>query len=484
MKFSSWIRGLAAGLMFVFVLPVSGNNPPDEGMWLPMLLERLNYVDMQKMGLRLTPEELYSINHSSLKDAIVGLSAGGAGGFFCTGEVVSDQGLVFTNHHCGYDAVATLSTPEHDYLTNGFWAMEKSQELSCEGMVMAFLVRVENVTDSIIPFLSDTLDEGERSDEVKALGNKLKKKATEGTKYEAVVKSFYGGNEFYLFVYNVYKDIRLVGAPPSSVGKFGGDTDNWMWPRHTGDFSIFRIYADSAGNPAEYAENNVPLVPAHHLPVSLKGVKKNDFTMVWGYPGSTTRYLSSYGVNYNLNYFYPTLVDLLGKKLEIMKERMDKSDEIRLKYASSYASIANGWKNFIGQRKAIKRLKVADTKKTLEDQFTRWVSMNPEREKKYGNVLQELQEGYQSLEKVAVPFLYVNLGGMGLDIIDLASSSGELQTALEQKNKELIREMSEDFRQTVEAHYKESDLAVEKKTMAQLLEMFSIHVSKDQLPDI
>jgi len=233
----------ASALLIVIVtLPSFADNPPDEGMWLPLLLTRLNYGDMQKMGLHLTAEELYSINHSSLKDAIVGLSANGGGqGFFCTAEVVSDQGLIFTNHHCGFNAVENHSTTEHDYLTNGFWAMNKSEELPNERMCASFLVRVENETDSIIPFLSDTLKEADRLAKVRNISNRIRKKAEEDGKYDAVVQAFYSGNEYYLFVYKTYRDVRLVGAPPSSIGKFGGDTDNWMWPRHTANFTVFRI---------------------------------------------------------------------------------------------------------------------------------------------------------------------------------------------------------------------------------------------------
>ncbi|HSN50455.1 MAG TPA: S46 family peptidase, partial [Bacteroidales bacterium] len=390
-------------------------NPPDEGMWLPMLLERLNYVDMQKMGLHLTAEELYSINHSSLKDAIVGLSNGGAtGGFFCTAEVVSAQGLLFTNHHCGYNAVQSHSSTEHDYLTNGFWAKNFSEELPNDGMSASFLIRMENVTDSVIPFLSDTLKESQRGEKVKELTAKMKKRAAEAGKYEVSVKSFYGGNEYYLFVFKTYNDVRLVGAPPSSIGKFGGDTDNWMWPRHTGDFSILRIYGDSVGAPAAYDIKNVPIKPSTHLPISLKGIKKNDFAMIWGYPGSTSRYLTTYGVEYNMNTFYPTLVDLFGKELEVMKERMDVDKKVKIAYAANYAGIANTWKNFIGQTKMLRKNRVEDKKKLTEDQFVAWYSANPERQKKYGKVLTNLKEGYANLNLVAVPFFYANLAGMNL----------------------------------------------------------------------
>ena len=262
-------------------------TPPDEGMWLPMFVDRLNYVDMQKMGLKLTAEEIYSINNSSMKDAIVGLSSGSEpDGYFCTGEIVSDQGLLFTNHHCGYDIIQQHSSLEHDYLNDGFWAMSFSEELVNESLSASFLISMDNVTDSIIPFLSDTMSEGDRRSKVREIRDRLEKALSEDGKYNVVVSSFFEGNEYYRFVYQVFEDVRLVGAPPSAIGKFGGDTDNWMWPRHTGDFSIFRVYCAPDGSPAKYSDENVPLKPKHHLPVSLKGVKKDDFAMIWGYPGS------------------------------------------------------------------------------------------------------------------------------------------------------------------------------------------------------
>ncbi|MBU2650232.1 MAG: S46 family peptidase, partial [Bacteroidetes bacterium] len=294
-------------------------TPPDEGMWLPIFVERLNYVDMQEMGLQLTAEEIYSINNSSIKDAIVGLSRGNTpSGFFCTAEVVSDQGLLFTNHHCGYSYIQEHSTIENDYLTDGFWAMSQEEELENPGLSATFFRSMADITDSIIPFLSDTMTEGQRSKKVSEITSKLKTRASEDGKYHVVTKGFFGGNEYYLFVYEVYTDVRLVGCPPSSVGKFGGDTDNWMWPRHTGDFCIFRVYTAPDGSPAAYnKEKNVPMKPKHHLPVSIAGYDKGDFAMIWGYPGSTERYLTSYGVEHNMDYLYPALINIFGKKLEI-----------------------------------------------------------------------------------------------------------------------------------------------------------------------
>jgi hypothetical protein len=465
--------------------PVFAENPPDEGMWLPLLLERLNYVDMQKMGLHLTADELYSINHNSLKDAIVGLSnGGGGGGFFCTAELVSGQGLLFTNHHCGYGAVQSHSSTEHDYLTNGFWAKSFSEELSNDEMCASFLQRIENVTDSIIPFLSDTLKETDRANKVKDISTRIRKRAEDGGKFEATVKSFYGGNEYYLFVFKTYKDVRLVGAPPSSIGKFGGDTDNWMWPRHTGDFSILRVYTDSDGNPAKYSEKNIPLKPAYHLPISLKGIKKNDFAMIWGYPGQTSRYLTSYGMEYNLDVFYPTIIKIFGKELDIMKERMDVDKSVKIAYAANYASIANTWKNFIGQSRMLVRNKVEDKKKAIENDFIAWYSKDPALQKKYGKVLDDLKTNYGSLKKIAIPFFYANLGGMNLDVVEMASQFSGLKSDLEKKNKKAVKDAKPELMDAVKEHFKEFDKAIAKKTLAELLRMYSTDVAKNELPTV
>ncbi|MCK9421067.1 MAG: S46 family peptidase [Bacteroidales bacterium] len=459
-------------------------NPPDEGMWLPLLLDRLNYVDMQKMGLHLTADELYNINHNSLKDAIVGLSNGGVTGFFCTAEMVSAQGMLFTNHHCGFGAVQEQSSTEHDYLTTGFWAKSNKEELPNEGMCASFLQRIENVTDSLIPFLPDTLKESDRASKVKEISARIKKRAEEGGKYEATVKPFYSGNEYYLFVFKTYKDVRLVGAPPSSIGKFGGDTDNWMWPRHTGDFTILRVYSDSTGNPAKYSEKNIPLKAPYHLPISLKGIKKNDFAMIWGYPGNTSRYLTSYGIEYNLSAFYPTIIQIFGKELEVMKERMDVDKVVKIAYASDYASIANTWKNFIGQSRMLVRNKVEDKKKAIENDFITWYGKDPTLLKKYGKVLDDLKNNYANMKKVAVPFFYANLAGMGLDVVQMANKFDGLKSALEKKNKGALKETQDALKSDVKEHFKEYDQAIAKKTLAELLQLYYTNVPKTELPVI
>ncbi len=479
-------RFFATLMMFCIIAVKSiAVNPPDEGMWLPMLIDRLNYTDMQKMGLHLTAEELYNINHSSLKDAIVGLSNGpGGNGFFCTAEVVSGQGLLFTNHHCGYTAVDNHSTTEHDYLKDGFWAMSFKEELRNEDLCASFLIRMENVTDSIIPFLSDTMKEADRSAKVKEISARMKKRASESSKYDVVVKPFFGGNEYYMFVFLTYKDVRLVGAPPSSIGKFGGDTDNWMWPRHTGDFSILRIYSDSAGNPADYSEKNIPMKAKYHLPISLKGFKKDDFAMVWGYPGSTTRYLTSYGLEYNLNVLYPSLIKIFGKELEVMKERMDADKKVQLNYASNYAQIANSWKNFIGQEKMLVRNKIDDKKKGIETDFRNWYGKDPGLTKKYGSVLDNIRNGYEKLTSVAIPFFYANIAGNNLDILTFANQFNSLQSALEKKSKGAEKEAIEGLRTATKEHFEKLDPATSKKTFSELLKLYAANVSKAELPTI
>ncbi len=472
-----------------FIFSSYAITPPDEGMWLPMFVERLNYVDMQKMGLHLTPDELYSVNHSSLKDAVVGLSSrGGApNSFFCTSVVVSDQGLIFTNHHCGFNSVQLHSTPEHDYLTNGFWAKNKAEELSNKDMTASFLVRMENVTSKILPELSDTMTESERSAKITEISSKLKKQASEDDKYDVTVKSFYGGNEFYLFVYETYKDVRLVGAPPSSIGKFGGDTDNWMWPRHTGDFTVFRIYTAPDGSPAKYSKDNIPLKPKYHLPISLNGVKKNDFAMIWGFPGRTERYATSYAVKFNIDQKNPMLIKIFGKKLNIWKKDMDADHNVKLKYASKYAMIANSWKYFIGQTRGLKRLKVYDEKLSIEDEFTKWVNSDEERKKEYGKALQDIKDGYEGMDKVVKPLYYLSLAGIrGADIINFASRFKQFHNTLKSKakNEDVIKQTADELRDVVKKHFKDYNMPTDKKIFAALLEMYYKNVSIDQQPSI
>ncbi len=359
----------------------------DEGMWFLMNIERLNHRDMQKMGLQLTSEEIYSINHSSLKDAVVQFNGG------CTAELISKDGLVLTNHHCGYDAIAELSSPEKDYLTNGYWAPTRKDELKPSSLYVRFFIRMDDVSKRILAKVNDGMSEDERGKAIQQEIALIEKENNEGGKYTVSVRSFFQGNEFYYFVYQDYKDVRLVGNPPSSVGKFGGDTDNWEWPRHTCDFSMFRIYADANGNPAEYSPNNVPLKPKQHLKINIGGVQENDFAMILGYPGRTNRWMPAAGIDQNVKYAYPAWVEASKLGMDKMKLYMDKSDEVRLNYAGVYAGVANYWKNRQGMIDALTKAGTAKTKAEREALFNEWANKKKNKAV-YGNVVATINNYY------------------------------------------------------------------------------------------
>jgi V8-like Glu-specific endopeptidase len=376
-------------LIAAFAIPAQAN----EGMWFLMHIERLNYRDMQKMGLQLTPEEIYSVNHSSLKDAIVQFNRG------CTAEIISDSGLVLTNHHCGYSQIAELSTEENDYLTNGYWAANHDEELKPKSLSVRFFVRMDDVSKRILSQVNDKMTEAEREAAINREIAKIEQENNEGGKYTVSVKSFFSGNEFYYFVYQDYNDVRLVGTPPASVGKFGGDTDNWEWPRHTGDFSLFRVYADKDGNPSEYSEDNVPLKPKYHLTTSLKGFEENDFAMIMGYPGRTNRWMPAGGIEQNTEYAYPAWVEASKTSMDVMKKYMDKDQQVKLDYASSYASTANYWKNRQGMIDALKQHKTAESKRQAEKKFQKWASKKGN--EKYANVIPVINNYYERTNEIS-----------------------------------------------------------------------------------
>jgi hypothetical protein len=360
----------------------------DEGMWFLMHIDRLNHRDMQKMGLQLTSEEIYSINNSSLKDAVVQFDGG------CTAEIVSKDGLVLTNHHCGYGAIAELSTPEHDYLTNGFWASNRQEELKPKSLSVRFFVRMDDVSKRILEKVNDSMNETERERIINQEIALIQRENDEDGKYVVSVKSFYNGNEYYYFVYQDYNDVRLVGTPPNSIGKFGGDTDNWEWPRHTGDFSLFRVYADQEGHPAEYNAANVPLKPKYHLPISLKGFQENDFAMILGYPGRTNRWMPAAGIDQNVNYAYPAWVESSKVGMDNMKKHMDSNRKVKLEYASKYAQVANYWKNRQGMIDALKQHETSKTKREAEATFNEWANKKSNKAK-YGDVMETINNYYK-----------------------------------------------------------------------------------------
>ncbi|EKB61024.1 S46 family peptidase [Bergeyella zoohelcum] len=359
----------------------------DEGMWLLTMIKRLKGQDLQKKGLKLTPEEIYSVNQSSLKDAIVQFGRG------CTGEIVSREGLLFTNHHCGYGNIAALSTPEKDHLTNGFWAMNKKEEIPAKGLHVRFLVRMGDATERINAKLHNGMSEKERKAIIDAEFKAIEIENAENGKYAVVVKDFFNGNEFYYFVYQDFKDVRLVGTPPNALGKYGGDTDNWEWPRHTADFAVFRVYTDANGNPAEYSPNNIPMKPKHHLPISLKSYKPGDFTMIMGYPGRTNRYLTSYGISQLVDRDYPGWVEASKTAMDVMKKYMDRDLATKLNYASQYASVANYWKNRQGTIESVKKNGTIQDKEKVEQHFQAWASQKQNKEM-YGEVLSNIKNYY------------------------------------------------------------------------------------------
>jgi len=396
-------------LLFAFLItPFISLATPDEGMWLPMFIKDYNYEQMQKIGLKLTPEQLYDINNSSLKDAIVQL-----GGGFCTGEIISGEGLMLTNHHCGYSSIVSLSTEEHDYHKDGFWAMSKQEELPVEGFTVSFLVRMEDVTHFVLDSLKDALSDATRKKAIEKAITKLKKDNSEDGKYNVVVKPFFEENEYYMFVYLTYKDVRLVGAPPSGIGKFGGDTDNWMWPRHTGDFSLFRVYTAPDGSPATYSEENIPLVPKHFLPVNIQGIEKGDYAMIWGYPGTTERFMTSYEVLNTKDVLNPPLVDALGMVLPTVDEAINANAKVRLLYADDYAGLANAWKMKKGETLSLAKLKVAEKKAAQEEVLQNWIAQDTARVKKYGNTLADIEQICSTLSPISLrSFMYVNISLM------------------------------------------------------------------------
>lgn len=448
-----------------------GNNKPlDEGMWLPMFVSRLNYVDMKKEGLKLTAEEIYSVNNSSLKDAIVHF------GGFCTGEIVSDKGLIFTNHHCGYGGIQSVSTVENDYLTNGFFAKSFDEEKPIDGLFVRFLQRMDDVSPQVNKEL-EGLKGMERQKKAAEVMNQIKadkEKELNNDSYEVSVKSFFEGNEFYMFVYERFDDIRLVGNPPEGVGKFGGDTDNWMWPRHTGDFSVFRVYSNKDNQPAKYSEDNVPYTPKHHLPVSINGVAKDDFAMIMGYPGSTDRYLTSEGVKQQIEVFNPLFVEMRDAILKTWRKHMDADPKVRLQYASKYASTANYWKYFIGQTKGLKRQHVIEKKQADEAKFNQWIGQDASRKSEYGEVTEMLKEGYAGKRDGRVAMVLLTQGAFRMEAVMQARKMARFvgEASNEETSEASLKAAQEAALDAAKGFFKDYDYSSDKELAVVLLRKY------------
>lgn len=453
----------------------------DEGMWLLPLIQKLNIGKMTELGLQLTAEDIYSVNKSSLKDAIVIFGGG------CTGEIVSAQGLLLTNHHCGYGSIQQHSTVEHDYLTDGFWAMTREEELPNPGLSVTFLDYLTDVTDRILAKVNDGMSEADRAAAIRDESQKIQNEIKTDQFHFARVQPYYGGNQFYLLVYTQYRDVRLVGAPPSSVGKFGADTDNWMWPRQTGDFSVFRVYMSKDGQPANYSPDNVPLKPKHYLPVSVKGVKEGDFTMILGYPGRTSRYMTSYEVNEVLTITNPNRIKIRDAKQQIMLADMLADQKVKIQYSSKYSGSTNYYKKAIGESASLKRMKVAERKRDTEDQFTKWIEQDPGLQKKYAEALPLIKKSVEGRAIYSnVSQYYQECFQGGSEIMALAGQlGGSLSNLLtNEKDPAKIKESTDRTRGNLGNFFKDYNMPTDQKVTAAMFTLFGRDISPEYQPEV
>ena len=463
-------------ILFFTMCLVAFPAKADEGMWFLMFIERLNHRDMEKMGLQLTSEEIYSINNHSLKDAVVQFNGG------CTAEMVSKEGLVLTNHHCGYDAIAELSSEEQNYLKNGFWAKDKAAEMKPKSLFVRFFVRMDDVSKRILSKVNDKMTETERNKAIQQEMSLIEKENSEGGKYTVSVRPFFQGNEYYYFVYQDYKDVRLVGTPPESLGKFGGDTDNWEWPRHTADFSMFRVYADANGNPAEYSKNNVPLQPKHYLPISIKGVEENDFAMILGYPGRTNRWMPAGGIEQNVKFAYPAWVEGAKTGMDVMKRYMDKNETVKLEYASKYASTANYWKNRQGMIDALTKAGTSKTKASEEAKFNVWANMKANKEK-YGSVIASINKYYLQTNLKASHDNYLSQLMRTAAYGAVPANLGNSLIAFYKENEAKRQEMLPKINQLIDNAYGKFYAPLEKDIFAAQLNLYTAKGAEYGLPD-
>ena len=432
-------------ILIVFIL-ISFQTFADEGMWLPQLLQTLNEKQMKKLGMKINASDIYNINKGSLKDAIVSL------GGFCTAEVISNQGLILTNHHCGFDAVQNHSSLEHNYIRDGFWAYNKNQELQNQGLFVSFIIRIDEVTNAIMKEVNSSMTEKERQSVIDKTIAQLKKDYKKETYQDIIIRPFFEGNKYFLFVTETYKDVRLVGAPPASIGNFGKDTDNWMWPRHTGDFSMFRIYADKNNHPAEFSPENVPYTPKKSLTISLKGMKEGDFTMVFGFPGRTNEYLSAAAIKQIMTVNDPAKIKIRHEALELMKSFMTKDEGIKIQYAAKYASIENAYKKWQGEVLGLTKSNAIQKKLDYQAEFTSKLNTNPQWQSQFGKILEELSAAYKEIEPLSYARDYFNEIIPKIELFNVAaalnshiSSLGKDNAANLDKNKKINGKIDDIF---------------------------------------
>ena len=465
----------------VFIILIAGFGlkvRADEGMWVLPLIEKLNIGKMTELGFKLSAEDIFSLNKASVKDAVVHFGGG------CTGEIVSSQGLILTNHHCGYDQIQSHSTVEHDYLKDGFWAMTKEEELPSPGLSVTFLISIEDVTDQILTAVRAGMSEQERSSAINDARSAIEAKAIEGTNYRAAVSSFYGGNYFYLLVSERYTDVRLVGAPPSSIGKYGSDTDNWEWPRHTGDFSVFRVYSGPDGKPAPYSAENIPLKPKYWLPVSIKDLNEGGFAMILGYPGRTQRYATSYEVNELLNITNPNRIKIRGIKQDIWMSDMVASQKINIQYASKYFGSSNYWKYSIGQNSQLKKLNVIDKKQQIENQFNIWIADDAGRKAKYGEALNMIRSSVEGRAEYANAQQYISeCFNQGCEILSLNMVASTIINALKAGDSKQVSDLILNLRNRINSFYKDYNPPTDQKAMKAMLKLFRNDVPAKFHPD-
>ncbi len=470
-------RFLVIILVALLVLP----SKADEGMWIPLLLDKFNIQTMREMGFKLSAEDIYNVNEACMKDAV--LSFGGG----CTGEMISAEGLLITNHHCGYSQIQAHSSLENDYLTDGFWAMSDDEELPCPGLYVTFLKSMEDVTDSVLEGVTDDMGEEERSSIISTNSAKITSAAIENTDYTANVVPFYMGNQYFLFVYETYNDVRFVGAPPSAIGKFGGETDNWIWPRHTGDFSLFRVYADKDNKPASYSPDNVPYEPLYYFPISLKGVEEGDFTMVFGYPGSTSEYVPSYYIDMIKNYINPKLISIRTAKIDIMEDAMEKDPLVRIQYSAKKSSVANSWKRWIGEIQGLEKMNTMGRKEDFEYSLLEWIDSDSERKAKYGEILPKYKKLYEKWRDYYLVYYYTNdmFFSNGAEAVGFAGNIGNLAAMVEDGNPgDEIMKMKERLIASAGNFFRNYDQDVDKKLFVAVLSLYDKDIERRwQVPE-
>ena len=452
-------------LAIITVIIFGGILRADEGMWIPALLQR-NEAEMQAMGMKITADDIYSINHSSMKDAVVLFDGG------CTAEIVSDQGLLLTNHHCGFDWIQKHSTVENDYLTDGFWAMTLEDEIPCPGLEVIMLRKMVDVTEKILYNISDTISDEKRTQMVNENIEKLVKAERERSEYKVSVESFYIGNQYFLMYNEVFNDVRMVGAPPSNIGKFGGDTDNWVWPRHTGDFSIFRIYKDGQ-----------PYKPDYHFTISLDGVEEGDFTFVFGYPARTNEYLPAVAVNQDANVIYPVVVDLRTKILDIYNKYQEKDPKVRIQYAAKHAHLGNGWKKWMGVTEGIKNFKGIEKKQAFEESFKEWC-MKERRRMKYANTLRDFDSAYAEYEKYRFAKTYLTEAGLSIELLEFAANFAKLSEVEKDTPQEEIDELISELKGVSDAFFKDYYQPIDEEVAVTMLGEYLANQPKDFRPAI